>query len=368
LTPEAEARRLSQSIAQTCVLATKTAAALASEISRPFDMRDFTAIEQHFATLARLRGLLQALVAERAKFLKSDGFRTLGLLVRKAIEDIKVFDADPQRMLMLWNRIIQATRASADQRPTDLYQNRQLQWTPEAQREQAIDRLMRNLHNFVNHMEKQDSVSAEKGHFKDIPLLMSVFNDHMMAAYRVCLAQERKRPVRFLDVGCGGGTKVLSASEYFGHADGLEFDPSYVHAARTLFSNIRYDIGEVFQADALVFDRYDAYDVVYFYRPISNPDLMIQLERRICESVKPGTVLIAPYSYFAERFTDYYCGHVCGNIWLAQTSQAAADQVRVHAETMGSVLVPRPVGWENNAGALRPLVEALHSNGMTIGP
>ena len=68
--------------------------------------------------------------------------------------------------------------------------------------------------------------------------------------------------------------------------------------AEFLFERIaardRYPV-RIMRGDALEFDRYGDYDVVYMYRPLRDPELMKRLLRRIAAQLKPGAVMIDVY-------------------------------------------------------------------------
>lgn len=95
---------------------------------------------------------------------------------------------------------------------------------------------------------------------------------------------------RFLDVGCGIGTKLLLA-HYLGWADvtGVELRPEYAGPARRLMPE-----ATIVEADAFGWDGYNEFDVVYSYRLCVPDDLEIALEERIASLCRPGTLLILP--------------------------------------------------------------------------
>lgn len=91
---------------------------------------------------------------------------------------------------------------------------------------------------------------------------------------------------KFLDVGCGIGSKMLLAKEIFGlDVQGIERVPGYVRQARELGL-------DALEQDALVFSGYDAYDIVWLNRPFSDPDLQVRMERKVQEGMKSGAVFI----------------------------------------------------------------------------
>lgn len=209
------------------------------------------------------------------------------------------------------------------------------------------------------------SVGArEHGCFPDIGLANSDFHAHMHAAYRLSLAMRLPRPARFLDVGCGAGMKVYAALRYFDEATGFDFDPAYVTAAKRFLSLDGAANTTVFEQDALTFDGYENFDIVYFYRPISDESLLIEMERRIASTARPETILIAPYLSFRERFADHGCAHVDGAVYLTQVSQASADRWRRKAETVGTCIVkpddsPLRSVWS-------PILDASRANGYDL--
>lgn len=92
---------------------------------------------------------------------------------------------------------------------------------------------------------------------------------------------------RFLDVGCGPGTKMQLARHFFGlEADGIEVSPEMAQAAQAH--------GTVTCLDALKeapAGYYASFDLVWMYRPFRYKDLQFQLDCRVMKEMKPGAVL-----------------------------------------------------------------------------
>ena len=120
---------------------------------------------------------------------------------------------------------------------------------------------------------------------------------------------------RFLDVGCGIGNVLLIAEQYGFDVYGLEKDEYPCQLARELIGRDR-----IWKADAWKFDRYDTFEVVYFFRLLPDAEPQARLERMIEEKIKPGAILIANYRLGTSveedpRFTRLHDRHP---IWLKQ--------------------------------------------------
>lgn len=224
------------------------------------------------------------------------------------------------------------------------------------------DQIFENLRNILSQNSQNDD-ARDHGCFADIALPQSVFIEHAHAAHRVLLAKRLRHPSRFLDVGCGGGLKVLSAANFFERADGLEFDPGYVATAQQIFKASETGRCHVIEADGLTFENYGDYDVIYFYRPMRDPALLRQLEEQIIQTAQPGTLIIAPYTMFDYRYAELGCGRIDGRLYITQTSQSDADALRRIAELTG-VAVTRKV--QDAVSIWTPIVEASRAKGFTF--
>ncbi|MFT6675185.1 MAG: SAM-dependent methyltransferase [Sulfitobacter sp.] len=227
----------------------------------------------------------------------------------------------------------------------------------------ASDDVFHWLHAMLNPAE-QSADAQDHACFPDIALANSEFHEHMHAAYRVALAQKRGSALRFLDVGCGGGLKVLTANRYFPKADGFDFDPAYVAAAQRLIALDDRLACHVFQQDALTYEGYGSYDVIYFYRPISDEPVLMEMERRIIAQARPGTILIAPYVSFPERHQELGCGHIDGAVYVAGMSPRKADLLRIKAERVGQYIVKPDQAPLRSIWAA--LLQVSRSNGFDI--
>lgn len=198
----------------------------------------------------------------------------------------------------------------------------------------AADAVMFDLHAILN-TTQQDETARAHGCFADISLPQSMFMAHLHAANRVTLAQRLRHPAHFLDVGCGGGLKLLSARAYFERVSGLEYDPGYVAQAQNLIDRSKTGGCHVIHADGLTYEDYGQYDVIYFYRPMRDLDMLRALETQITGTARPGTLIVAPYEIFDHRFEQMGCARLAGRLYVVGLSQREAASLRRKAELIG---------------------------------
>lgn len=135
------------------------------------------------------------------------------------------------------------------------------------------------VHNIeCSHLSKPDDVGDNH---KWIPFPCNNFVDLVIDAY---FATDQDRNKKFLDIGCGIGTKVMLADAIF-VASGFDIEEEYLDVARKIGCK------DVFHADALEFEGYGDYDILYFYAPFKDGMLQRRFEDRLYEQMRPGQVL-----------------------------------------------------------------------------
>lgn len=91
---------------------------------------------------------------------------------------------------------------------------------------------------------------------------------------------------KFLDIGAGVGSKMMLAEEIFGlDVRGIERVPEYVKEARQRGLIVT-------EADALGWDGYCDYDLIFFNRPFFSQQRQAELEQQVWADMKPGAVVI----------------------------------------------------------------------------
>lgn len=203
-----------------------------------------------------------------------------------------------------------------------------------SRQEEIMDRFVDSLNGLVGGDEPLEQPAAG-GLRRDSRYSTCGFLRHAHAAYRVLLAQAEGVPSTFLDVGCGAGQKLLLARSFFDRADGVELDENYTTAALEFHRRLATG-SRVFKEDAFEFNGYGEYRVVYFFEPLVERDALLRLEERIVSGVRPGTILIAPYSGFAERAESYGVRPVEGAVFLAGIGISEAEALREEATKIGT--------------------------------
>jgi len=161
-----------------------------------------------------------------------------------------------------------------------------------------IDRLI----HLINQLERKvyeplfDKNYYEAGHWDYVCYGFKAFLQHLEEAHKILGNNKAK----FIDVGCGLGSKVHLAGLYF-DSYGIELNQKYckvakeINTPRKFFKYGRYEDldgkNRIFKKDALTFD-YNPYDVIYFFRPLSEQPLQEKLEGRIFETAQPGAIII----------------------------------------------------------------------------
>jgi hypothetical protein len=101
------------------------------------------------------------------------------------------------------------------------------------------------------------------------------------------------RRLKFLEVGCGPGTKLVIAEKVFGlDAGGIDYNPEYVRDANELLQS-KGCKGGAFVADAReVKVPYILADVIWLNRPFVHLELARHLEKTVLNRMHPGAYII----------------------------------------------------------------------------
>jgi len=134
----------------------------------------------------------------------------------------------------------------------------------------------------------------------------------------------------------------------------------------SVMERLGYPSDAVTQADALEFDRYGDYDIVYFFRPISIHEQLKRMEDRILEQVRPGTILIAPYAGFSAEYDDPRCTAIAPSIYVAHEPPYQVEHLRQRAELIGTDAPPHDCASSGKLGYWKSVIEASRRNGYAL--
>ena len=97
-------------------------------------------------------------------------------------------------------------------------------------------------------------------------------------------------PPRFLDAGCGIGNIVLLAKVSGFDAYGIDINPDLIEIAGHL---LKYDQNNLDKQDILSYNKYNYFDVVYYYCPLQNSVMEKKFEAKVENDLKVGGIIIA---------------------------------------------------------------------------
>ncbi|MES2435326.1 MAG: class I SAM-dependent methyltransferase [Pseudomonadota bacterium] len=226
-----------------------------------------------------------------------------------------------------------------------------LPYSPEAQALALHSRTWDRMHAHLS-PHTPNLYHDTPGHHGDLPYPSTDFLRYAVAARRICLAMDKHAPA-FLDVGCGIGLKVFQAAELFAQADGLEYEPAHAAAGQAMMQRGGWPEARIFHADALTFEHYADYDVLYVYKPMYGAALE-QMEARLITQARPGTLLIAPYTDFTTRFETMGCTRIEGFLYIIRPSKSLPATLK-RATHVGCALPARPKNGYAEDGFLAPL-------------
>jgi SAM-dependent methyltransferase len=109
-----------------------------------------------------------------------------------------------------------------------------------------------------------------------------------LAQLRLARQATAAKSPAFLECGSGFGFVAALARELGFNVTGIEVVPTYVEQSRRFFPSVRVE-----EADLLTFDRFGAFDVIYYFNPFADDEVQAGFERRIEAALRPGGIIIA---------------------------------------------------------------------------
>ena len=110
---------------------------------------------------------------------------------------------------------------------------------------------------------------------------------------------------KFLDAGCGiGNILMIAYAMGFHNCAGLEFDDETVKIAKLLTRRQNRNWASIMKRDIITFKTYKDYDVIYFYRPLSDHNKQIKFEQHLYNTMKVGAIVIPLYRGYIKLNSD----------------------------------------------------------------
>jgi len=98
------------------------------------------------------------------------------------------------------------------------------------------------------------------------------------------------RSTLFLDIGCGIGNVVVMAGRVGFDAEGLEYNKKIYKVAKRFAGG--YNKCHIIKGNMLTFRNYHKYDILYYYEPIANREVMLSFANRLAKKMKVGAYVI----------------------------------------------------------------------------
>lgn len=156
-----------------------------------------------------------------------------------------------------------------------------------------MDSLVLKYQILINTLEKIEQKYKSRQPFDDIkynyvPYELKLFLNLIADIYEI--TKNKKNP-KFIDIGCGIGTKVLIASILF-DSYGIDCNQEHIEISKILGCNNTF-CGDIFEQD------YSDYDILFYYRPFYDDVIYEKFETKIYEESKTGSIIIPACSNFA---------------------------------------------------------------------
>lgn len=196
-----------------------------------------------------------------------------------------------------------------------------------------MNALIKGLKIFDGHLGKveQSEESRKYGCFQYVSFDENKFFLQMSKVIKTLEILGCRGRAKFLDVGCGIGTKVFLASSLFTKADGIEFDDNYITIAREIVKGSQINLVQnisLFKRDALSFSYYSHYDIIYLYRPFHDSEKQNKLEEKITCNAKENTIIVGTLCNFYALPENLRPKTIFTNGYLKTTDEQLLEKVK----------------------------------------
>ena len=160
--------------------------------------------------------------------------------------------------------------------------------------EQDQDIFFNIINRFVGAYSREASRATKNDTSREYPFVAmdtrQVFEQIRFVAQhlQIDMNEINNQNFKFIDVGCGIGNILLIAEQFGFDVYGIEKDEYPFQVATRLIGD-----DQISQDDIWTYDRYNVYDVIYYFRPFSDREPQLRFEKLIEDNLKVGGILIA---------------------------------------------------------------------------
>ena len=160
------------------------------------------------------------------------------------------------------------------------------------EREEEQDILFGVINRFIGYFTRQAVPHTSNDTTSEYPFVAmdtrQAYEQIKIARAHLHQVRGEKAPFSFIDVGCGIGNILLLAELMEFAVFGIEKDTGSLDIARNL-------VGEtaVKDKDIWSYNSYNAFDIIYYFRPFCEKKVQVAFEQKIENSMQVGTILIA---------------------------------------------------------------------------
>jgi uncharacterized UPF0146 family protein len=130
-------------------------------------------------------------------------------------------------------------------------------------------------------------IEIKKSHFDDFFSYHSIPSGYWALSVLNIIIKNYKKHLKLCDLGCGIGNIIYFAKRLGYETMGVEIQPQYNDRYKELGLNVIND--DLITMD---FSFLSDFDVIYFYRPISNPSLMMYVFNRVYKELKKNALIV----------------------------------------------------------------------------
>lgn len=148
---------------------------------------------------------------------------------------------------------------------------------------------------------------------------------------------------KFLDCGCGLGTKSFLARHNGFDAYGIDLNPVYVEIARAVIDGAKPEYKDsAVVANMLEYEGYGDFDCIYFYCPIRHQEKMMRFEKRVISQLQKPTIIFGVFPCYCGR-SDAENVHT---IMYPQTNLFLANGTKEQRDDLEKYLADNKEDWE----------------------